>query len=449
MDFHSLMTLPIDQRTDFLEERAHRQGLKTAPGARHEGQVLSGILEQAAIRQDLGEEQLPRSLWSFYLKAPLALIRMLELFHPELLKLDRPLQILYLGAGRDECVDEGRWLSVAWKFQGIQAPPPQVVAVGPELVDEARWPRSQWRDLLKDVPEASTRLAGRLEDHMVKDGRCIAWDEYFDIAVMHHPRFANTLESWFMDAAWRDLAGGGALPIIGTSHDPTDFQFDRQGMAACGRSIDQAWWNPTAHIAPVDGKHAGTWATRLQWGAVLWSSRRPGAGVRDAEARQKAALEWFETHLPPLILEQRPLTQLLRWHTCCPMQFDLGHEHLIVADDLRINVRTGVVEAFGQTLEPGPVAMQVLGRARAEDRLALGPDLLDEIQGGLDMAAATAAMRDSPAPVPTPIAATRPTREEIDAAGEALAEKIRREGIHGNEEELSRLVARVREYEAS
>ena len=108
MDMSELMKLSIEDRTDVLERFAARQGLKTAPGVRIETDLLMSALWKFDDQARGDAEAMPRSLWAHYLKAPLLLVRLLELFQPHLLKLDRPLRVLYVGAGHEEVLGTAR-----------------------------------------------------------------------------------------------------------------------------------------------------------------------------------------------------------------------------------------------------------------------------------------------------------------------------------------------------
>lgn len=399
MDVPLLMKLSVHQRTRVLEQHAHRQGLRTAPGGRHEGEVLAAALADVTLppgMQHYDAEILPKTLWAHYFKAPFALIKLLELFHPDLLKIDRPLRVLYLGAGRDEVLDEGRWFGLAWKYRDVSRHLPRITAVGPELANTQDWEPSPWAPMVQDLPALTTCLPGTFDQALGGQGGAVTWEERFDVVVMHHPGFVANAHDWWTDLSWGDLAVGSGVPIVGTSFDAVDFAFDRQGLAGSGRTINHAWWNPAAHVSPAHASpDFAVLQTRIQWGGVLWSAQSDEEFARDGTSRGwRSAMEWFCTYQDPLILGQGPLTPYLRWYYTCPMQFDDVHQHLIVTDDIRICVRTGAIEAFGQVVAPGPVALEVLALARLEARLRRAPALIAEIGGQLDMAAAARTWAD-------------------------------------------------------
>ncbi|MGH8463067.1 MAG: hypothetical protein ACRER5_02905 [Pseudomonas sp.] len=390
MDVKSLMQLSVADRTTILEQLAGKQGLSPAPGMRTESEVLASALANYSAGTSVtmhDAETLPRTLWAHYLKAPFLLIKLLELFHPHLLKLDRPLRVLYLGAGMDEVLDEGRWFSVAWALREISKHPPQITAVGPELANQGQWEASAWRYMVEQRPALADLLPGKLLEVLGTEDECANWEEYFDIVVMHHPGFVANMHDWWQDDAWMDLAGFADIPIIGTSFDAVDFEFDKHGLAASGRIVDQVLWNSAAHVNPGSAD-VGTnrLETRLQWGGVLWSTTRDKQFVEGMESqRQHRAFDWFAQHHFPLLQSPHPLTKYLRCHYSCPMQFDDVHQHLLVTDDIRINRASGRIEAFGQTLEPGPVVLEVLATASLAGRLKLAPALIAEVGEKLDL----------------------------------------------------------------
>lgn len=391
----ALMQLPIAERTGFLESLAHLDGLRTAPGPRHEGEVLLDALStlpDAPPPSSEAAEILPKTLWGHYLKAPFALIKLLELFHPQLLGMERQLRVLYLGAGRDEVLDEGRWFSMAWMLRGIKGPPPDITAVGPELANAASWEPSPWRNMVERLPATATILPATLIQSLGVGDQCVDWERHFDIVVMHHPGFVALMNDWWLDEAWTDLAGFAEIPVVGTSFDATDFAFDTWGLAASGRIVDRAWWNPVAHVAPLDAEQASNGlGIRIQWGGVLWSTTRDPQFVEGARSRnQEAAFRWFEEHLHPLFIDQRGIAKLLRWYYSCPLQFDSTRQHLLVTDDIHIHVASGRIEAFGQQGRAGPAARAALSAQDLEARLKLAPALLAEIEAWLDLEAAAA-----------------------------------------------------------
>jgi len=390
-DVPELMAMPIAERTDVLERLAHHAGLETAPGERHEGQMLSRMLagfKANPLGGMLDPEVLPLTLWAHYMKAPLTLIKLLKLFHPHLLRLPRPLRILYVGADQSEVLDEGRWLTMAWLLQNISPHAPYVTAVGPALANASEWERSPWRSMVAAAPQQMMLLPGTLEQALSTEDACVNWEEAFDVVVMHHPGFVANMHNWWQDAAWMDLAGFADIPIIGTSFDDTDLHFDTMGLAASGRIVDRVWWNPTAHIGPANQDHGhNQLRTRLQWGGVLWSTRRDPQFVENQFSHnQDIAMDWFESVYTRLHERGGPLAFLVRWHYSCPMQFDTLRHHLLVSDDIRIEVATGRVHAFGQTAEAGPVTRSVLNLKCLEDRLYKAPEVLCEIAARIDVA---------------------------------------------------------------
>lgn len=396
MDVSKLMRLSIEQRTSFLERLAHLQELETAPGARHEGKLLAAMLAEGKFSDAtrFGFDELPTTLWAHYLKAPLALIKLLELFHPNLLRLDRPLRVLYLGAGQSEVLDEGRWLALAWKLRAVSRHLPDVTAIGPELAGAADWEPSEWRSMVEPLPPVITMIPGTLKQALGPMAGPPDWDRLFDVVVMHQPGFVGHFMDWWEDVAWADLAAAAKVPIIGTSYDAVDLAFDEKGLAASGRVVDSVYWNPVAHIYPDSGVAGqNPHQTRLQWGGVLWSTVPDAGAAQGFTWHQRSALDWFKEHLLGLLQDGPGLTGLQRWHRTCPMQLDDVHQYLMVSDDIRIDTRTGQVEAFGQRVAPGPVALEVLAEPGWEQRFRRTKDLLVELEGQLDMEAAIQARR--------------------------------------------------------
>lgn len=384
MNIATLMSLSVAERTDVLEQLAHRQGLETAPGDRHEGEVLKRALGK---RVGYTADVITKTLWAHYLKAPFTLIKLLELFHPHLLGLDRPLRILYLGAGREEVLDGGRWYGLAWQIRNLGWHMPAITAVGPALANAADWEASPWESMVDAYPALLHGLPGTLAQVLATEEACINWEENFDVVVMHHPGFVANLYDWWGDDAWMDLAGFAEVPIIGTSFDAVDAQFDKHGLAASGRIMDRIWWNPAAHVNPAHADRSQVQSdTRLQWGGVLWSTKRDPQFVDGMSSRnQEDAARWFQRYHTGLFDNHQALVPFQHWYYTCPMQFDDVHQHLMVTDDIRIEVHGGKVEAFGQTIEPGPIALEVLAMTRLEQRLARAPALLEELGARLDL----------------------------------------------------------------
>ena len=388
MDMSELMKLPIEGRTDVLERFAARQGLKTAPGVRIETDLLMSALWKFDDQARGDAEAMPRSLWAHYLKAPLLLVRLLELFQPHLLKLDRPLRVLYVGAGHEEVLDGGRWHGLLWAFKRLSRHLPEITAVGPALGKPHE--ASDWAEVVEAVPQLADLLPGTLEQTLSVPEGCINWEEHFDVVVMHHPGFVGHVFDWMHDQAWADLAGYADIPIIGTSFDAVDFEFDKRGLATSGRIVDQVFWNPAAHVNPAfeDPAH-NRLRTRVQWGGVLWSTQRdPGVSETSESLNQRVAREWFDNYHFHIVGDRFPISPLLRWHFSCPMQFDDVHQHLLVSDDIRVNCSTGEVDAFGQRFAPGPKTLEALAAQDLNARLKLTPEVIVEISDRLDPAAA-------------------------------------------------------------
>lgn len=382
MDVTTLMRMPIASRTTILENSAHKTGLQTAPGPRTEVEVLEPLVRRLLDEPVENPELLPRQLWAYAFKAPTLLLRLLRQFHPQLLQLDRPLRVLLVGASPHDVLDEGRWYGLTWLLNGF-AHMPEIVAVGPELAKGLK--SSGIADYVADVPVLLSVADTNMQEMGTPAGQCVDWDAHFDVAVMFHPGFVAHHTDWGTDAAFHDLAAFAEIPIVGTSFDATDFEFDKQGLAMFGRQVQGAFWNPAAHINPSVGTEAAQnpFGTRLQWGGVLWSSERdPAVRQNNTTTAQNRAMEWFRRWLA--ILDGAPAYDALQfWEFTCPMQFDAVHEYLVVTDRLRIHCRTGEVEAFDHRLPPGPVALELLATPTLTARLARLPAVMEEVWGQL------------------------------------------------------------------
>ncbi len=388
MDLDQLMSLPVAQRTDFLEGIAHTHGLLTAPGVRTESDVLSSILSSESA---LDGEQATRTQFAMYLKAPLTLIRLLQTFHPELVVASpEPLRILMLGATQDEVWDQGRWYSYAWELLGLPARKLRITAVGPGLRGLFHETRSEAHDVVASLHPAVRLAHGRLEGLLDSETNKLPdWMFDIDVCVMHHPGFVSHLADWVSDRAWFDLASFTQVPIIGTSFDVVDFEYDRHGVEIFGRTIDKVFWNPAAHVLPVNDSICPHW-TRLQWGGVLWSTKpKPIEQIRTLgiTAEQQAATAWMSRH-SAVGLESmdfnRKLNEHLRWFYTCPMQFDDLREGLWVTDDIRIDRADGRVRAFDIELPATDLTRRLVSTESLEARLEVMRPLLDELAPRLD-----------------------------------------------------------------
>ena len=385
-----LMKLSAAKRTDWLESLAHKEGLRTAPGPRCEGRVLHAALSSTDIGIPgtmHGPDILPMTLWAHYLRAPFLLLRQLELFQPALLNVDRPLRVLMLGADSSEVLDEGRWYALAWRMRYPDQPPPQIIAVGPSLSRQAQWGPSQWAHMVERLAPTLEMLPGALSQYFIDGDDCVDWDCSFDVAVMNHPGFVAYHHAWWEDDAWLDLAGFSEIPLVGASFDATDLAYDRHGLAASGRQLDEAWWNPTAHIQPAyaDPEFNGV-PTRLQWGAVLWSaSRNPGMVEGKPEPESQRAVDWFARWHYPLVMTPQGLSGYFMYFYSCPMQLDALHQKLMISDDIMVDIRTGHVSVFSQEISPGPRTLELLSATTLERRLELGPAVLEEIWPLVDL----------------------------------------------------------------
>lgn len=392
MDLKTLMTMSVAARTDYLEKVAIAQGLTTAPGVRTESEILGALLPPAPpqIHGDPRDFH-TRTLFAHYFKAPLLLARLLQLFHPHLLgPRQRRLRVLYVGAARDETLDEGRWFPVVWDALGIRHQQIELTAVGPELAMRHTWEPSPLKDLVCEVPPTLTEYVGTLEDALAPAGRAPDWEVYFDIVVMHHPGFVAHAYDWLHDEAWQDLAGFAGVPIVGTSFDATDFAFDRNGLALSGRLVDRVFWNSAAHVAPGQ-EIENARATRLQWGGVVWSTiLDPDVREDGVSPHQELATQWFARNgLAGLIGNQMsrqstPLLGHLYWYYTCPMQFDDMLQSVHVTDDIRIEAGTGNVTAFGQVVPGTDLSLRITQTPLLEERLALMIPLLTEIRPHLN-----------------------------------------------------------------
>lgn len=392
MDLKTLMGLSVAARTDFLERVAAKQGLTTAPGIRTESEVLRAIMGPASRHAPGNDDDYhTKTLFAHYFKAPLLLARLLQLFHPHLLEpRQRRLRVLYLGAGRDETLDEGRWFRVVWEHLGLGHQELDITAVGPELERRHEWEPSAFRDMVSDVPPTLSEYLGTLEESFAPAGRCPDWERRFDVVVMHHPGFVAHVYDWLEDEAWQDMAGFADIPIVGTSFDATDFAFDRNGLAVSGRLVDRVFWNSAAHVAPGQ-EIENARATRLQWGGVLWSTKRdPNTREHAVSPDQEAAVQWLNRNgLVGLIGDPRarlamPLLDHLYWLYTCPMQFDDIMHSLHVTDDIRIDLSTGTVTAFGHVIPGTELTRRITRESSLEQRLSLLRPLLGEIEPHLN-----------------------------------------------------------------
>lgn len=387
MTLEELRALSVSERTDYLEQLAHRQGLHTAPGPRLESELLSSMIEK--VQPGLWDaDTCTRTLWAYYFKAPILLARLLQLFHPHLLEPGHgPLRVLYLGADQTEVMDDGRWFPLAWRLMGLPYEGLEITAVGPGLAEKEGWQESEWKDRVERLPAVTDSCPGRLEDACTTFEMSFGWERLFDIVVMHHPGFVANSREWTDDLAWADLAGFADLPIIGTSFDDTDLPFDRVGLAMSGRIIDQVYWNPMGHVSP-GGDAQDEFGTRLRWGNVLWSTcKDPNVREDGISPSQRKAMEWIRKYHVTLFSNPTPLQAWTVWLYTCPMQFDDLHRWVCVTDDIRITCNTGCVTAYGVELEATELTRRVVETSSLDQRLSIYPELMKELGGRLDPAA--------------------------------------------------------------
>lgn len=375
MDLDQLMAVPVAQRTAFLEGVAHAHGLRTAPGA----------------RTDLDGEEAMRTRFAMYLKAPLTLIRLLQTFHAELVVASpEPLRILMLGAAQDEVWDQGRWYAYAWQLLGLPARKLEILAVGPDLQGLVYDAHSEAHKEVANLEPAVRVMPARVEVLLDSETNKLPdWMFDIDVCVMHHPGFVSNLADWVSDRAWFDLASFTQVPIIGTSYDVADFEYDRHGVEIFGRTIDKVFWNPAAHVLPVNNSTCPHW-TRLQWGGVLWStSPKPIEQIRTLgiTAGQQAATAWMSRNSAVGLgaMDFHPnLNEHLRWFYTCPMQFDDLREGLWVTDDIRIERASGRVRAFDIELPATDLTRRLVSEENLEARIEVLRPLLDELAPRLD-----------------------------------------------------------------
>lgn len=379
MDVTTLMRMPIASRTTFLENCAHKTGLQTAPGPRTEVEVLEPLVRMLLDKPVENPELLPRMLWAHYFKAPMLLMKLLRQFHPGLLDIDRPLRLLMLGSAPNDVLDEGRWFSLAWILSGLKHPP-AIIAVGPGM-DQPQEP-SPYRHIVEVLPPSAEEFAGTLEDLAIQGGTCIDWDSSFDVVVMFHPGFFAHYEDWCEDHAFKDLATFSNVPIVGTSYDAADFEFDKHGLGAVARIVESGYWNSSAHVPPNagDADYSDRFGTRLQWGGVLWAAHiDPDFKTETVTPSQASNMEWFQTWTNTMLSVGTRYGERMHWYYSCPMQFDALHEHLVITDWMRIHCRTGEVQVFDHRLPPGPVALELLATRSLTARLARLPSVMDEV----------------------------------------------------------------------
>lgn len=392
MQLNELLSMSVSDRTDYLERLlAAPYELETAPGIKTESDLLESLLGKLSKYPGMDGDTLTKSLWARYFKAPLLLLKMLQVFHPRLLETGKQLRVLYLGAGHDEFPDQGRWHALVWLMAtGRPITDLKIVAVGPALSTSHTWEASPvvWSDMVAHLPPFVGFLPGTLQEAMSTNGMAVDWEDHFDVVVMHHPGFVANFLSWSQDEAWADLAGFAKIPVIGTSFDPVDLAFDRKGLAVCGRIIDRVYWNSSAHVAPFDNfdTHLGT---RIQWGGVMWSTVLDDqTGENMISNSQQQAINWQEEmHIPLIMNRTTDLHQYLRWLYTCPMQFDDIHEHLYLSDDIRIRRNDACIEAFGQIRPATDLSRRLIETTILEDRLRLVPKLSEELSTQLDMQA--------------------------------------------------------------
>lgn len=381
MNTQQLLQMPVAQRTDYLETVAHAQGLKTAPlGGRNESDILANILSGIV---DADPDLLTKSLWAHYFKAPILLYRMILHFHPHLLNISH-LRVLYIGADKDEVFDEGRWFSLAWRLLGLSHQKLEIDAVGPDLAHEDDWEESPWAYMVASETPVTILYPETLEETFVLENKVINWENEFNLVVMHHPGFVTNWNGWAHDAAFADLAGFANIPIVGTSYDPTDYAFDRHGLAVLGRVVDGVYWNSAAHLNPGEIYH--NYQSRHFFGQVMWTARLDPVTIEnDITPTQLEALHWMETYHPfntPDLIRENPLF----WQYTCPMQFDDLHQSVYVTDDIRIDCATGKITLFDVDIHPNQFSTKIANSPVLEDRLSLLKPFIHHIQSQLKAA---------------------------------------------------------------
>lgn len=387
MNAKKLMHMGVSERTDYLEKRAHAEGLKTAPNGRLESEILAKMMSPFP---GADPDMLTKTVWAFYFKAPILLYRMLMHFHPHLLqKSQKTLRVLYLGAGKDEACDQGRWYSLAWRSLGLTHQQLEITAVGPELAFEHTWETSEATNMVRFERPVMLNLPGTLEDAFpTSDDEVIDWDKSFDVAVMHHPGFVANIPTWGEDDAFIDLSHLSRIPIVGTSYDAVDFAYDKQGLAYLGRTVESVYWNSAAHIYPAIDQHP--YQTRYQWGAVMWSARQdPDNELYIEQERytplQQSAIEWQRFN-HPLSMVDSSFHQYMYFHYICPMQLDAFHQFVYATEDILINCATGKVRAFGMNVPQTSTSMFIgFHSTTLEERLFLFPSFMRELFQVLDI----------------------------------------------------------------